>query len=125
MSPLTLKCLDGVFSIYRYPPNSVIPSTIYESSFLSITKTDEELSIVCDAGLGLDADEEGGWSCLKVQGPLDFSLTGVLSKISRALADAEISLFAVSTYDTDYILVKTEKLAMAIEALVSQGYEVT
>jgi len=65
---------------------------------------------------------ETGWSRLKVPGPLDFSLTGILAEISAVLAEAEISIFAISTFDTDYILIKTEKLPLAIEALLASGY---
>ena len=123
MDNLRLRCLDGQFVIYQYPPQHPIPAAVYASHFLSITKTDEELSIVCDAAINLEAEKiEHGWSCLKVLGPLDFSLTGILAKLSAVLAEAEISLFAVSTYNTDYILVKSEKLEMAIETLSKQGY---
>ncbi len=125
MDNLRLRCLDGQFAIYRYPPQHPIPAAVYASHFLSITKTDKELSIVCDAAIDLEAKQaEYGWSCLKVLGSLDFSLTGILAKLSAVLAEAKISLFAVSTYDTDYILVKSENLEMAIEALGAQGYEV-
>ena len=125
MGSLSLRCLDGQFAIYRYPPQYPVPAAVYASHFLSITKTEEELSIVCDAAIDLEAEkEEHGWSCLKVLGPLDFSLTGILAKLSTVLAKAEISLFAVSTYDTDYILVKSGKLAMAVEVLEAQGYDI-
>ena len=125
MQRLTLKVLDGDYIIYRFSPEKRLPAEVLESSFLSITKTDEELSVVCDAAIDLEAEKaELGWSCLKVLGPLDFSLTGILAKLSAVLAEAKISLFAVSTYDTDYILVKSENLEMAIEALGAQGYEV-
>ena len=63
-----------------------------------------------------------GWSCLKIAGPLDFSLTGILADISTVLAEAEISIFAISTFDTDYILVKSEKLPYAKAALLASGY---
>ncbi len=125
MKRLTLKVLDGDYVIYRFSPEESLPAEVLESSFLSITKTEEELSIVCDAVIFLEAEEaELGWSCLKVLGPLEFSLTGILAELSAVLAEARISLFAVSTYDTDYILVKSENLEMAIEALGAQGYDV-
>ena len=125
MHALTLELLDGTFDICRYPAGATIPPAAYESNFLSITKTDEELSIVCDATIALEADSaERGWSCLKVQGPLAFELTGILARISGALAEAEISIFALSTYDTDYILVKYEMQEAAVGALEGEGYVV-
>ena len=125
MKQLTLEVLDGEYTIHKFSPEKSVPVEVLRSSFLSITKTAEELSIVCDAAIDLEAEkEEHGWSCLKVLGPLDFSLTGILAKLSTVLAEAEISLFAVSTYDTDYILVKSEKLAEAVRVLSVFGYTV-
>lgn len=75
-----------------------------------------------DAGSQMICEKE--WKCIKVEGPLDLSLTGILAHLSSALADAEISIFAISTYDTDYLLVKEKKLENAINELVSHGYSV-
>ncbi len=126
MKQLTIRVLDGEYSIHRFSPEKSLPVEALGSSFLSITKTAEELSIVCDAAIDLEAEKvECGWSCLKVLGPLDFSLTGILAKLSAVLAEAEVSLFAISTYDTDYILVKSERVAMAVEALEVQGYHIS
>ena len=126
MKQLTLKVLDGEFTIHRFSPMAPSPVEVLDSSFLSITKTEEELSIVCDASIVLDAEEsECGWSCIKVLGPLDFALTGILAKLSGVLAEARISIFAISTYDTDYILVKSENLESAVRALSKQGYTIT
>jgi hypothetical protein len=69
-------------------------------------------------------DCEKGWSCLKVQGPLDFGLTGIIASLASPLAKAQISLFAVATFDTDYILVKSEKIEEAINALKIEGHSV-
>ena len=86
-------------------------------------RTDEELSIVCDAHLPVSSEKsEAGWVCIKVLGPLDFALTGILAKISSALAEAEISIFAISTYDTDYILIKANVLDVAKKALKKTDY---
>jgi len=122
MEQLTLKVLDGHYTIHRFSPQSGIPVEVLDSSLLSITKTEDELSIVCNASIVLTSDtQECGWSCLKVLGPLDFALTGILAKLSSALAEADISIFAISTYDTDYILVKAETLHLAVKVLNDSG----
>ena len=121
---LNLKILDGSFSIYRLSPKNEIPIQIYQGQFFSITKTDEEISVVCSSSVHLDSESsETDWSCIKVLGPLDFSLTGILADISAILAKAEISIFAISTFDTDYILIKSEKLQAAKKALQQAEYD--
>ncbi len=120
---LNLKVLDGEFTIHRFPVTSKVPNDVYESNFFTISKTDDELSIVCDSTIDIKSKKsEAGWSCFKVPGPLDFSLTGILAKISLCLAEANISIFAISTYDTDYILVSTEKVEQAKNSLITSGY---
>ena len=120
---LQLSVLESLFTIHRFPPNHEIPNQVYGSEFYTISKTEDELSIVCSSSIQLNSEKsETGWSCLMVVGPLDFSLTGILAEISAVLAEAEISIFAISTFDTDYILIKTEKLPLAIEALLASGY---
>lgn len=120
---LKLAVLDGEYAVHRFAPENEIPREVFASRFFSITKTEEELSIVCDAALSLASKkQEPGWSALKVQGPLDFALTGILAKLAGTLAESEISLFAVSTYDTDYILVRTDTLVAAKRALEQAGY---
>ena len=92
-----------------------------------MTRTADELSIVCgDASVppDLDARAQRGWRALKVQGPLDFSLTGVLDALTAPLAQARISIFALSTYDTDYVLVHGDDLAQACETLTAAGHTV-
>ena len=121
---LNLKILDGSFSIHRLSPKNEIPIQIYQGQFFSITKTDEEISVVCSSSVHLDSESsETDWSCIKVLGPLDFSLTGILADISAILAKAEISIFAISTFDTDYILVKSEKLQAAKKTLQQAEYD--
>jgi len=120
---LKLTVLEDLFSVHRFPPDRDIPKQIYESQFYSISKTASELSIVCSSSILLDSERsETDWSCIKVQGPLNFSLTGILADISDVLAKAKVSIFAISTFDTDYILVKSEKLSVANEALQKDGY---
>ena len=126
MTQLQLQVLQEQFTIHRLAVGSEIPSQIYETDFFTISKTADELSIVCAASLQLNSEKHvAGWSCLKVVGPLDFSLTGILASLATTLADAEISIFAISTYDTDYILVNTNKLQLATDALRASGHQVT
>ena len=120
---LTLAILDGEYAVHRFSPEKDIPSSVLKNDFFSITKTDDELSIVCDAHLSVSSEKsESGWACIKVLGPLDFALTGILAKISNILAEAEISIFALSTYDTDYFLVKSNTLPAAKKALEKTDY---
>jgi len=120
---LNLNILEGLFTIHRLSPNNEIPKQVYKGQFYSISKTNEEISVVCSSSVILNSEKsETGWSCIKVIGPLDFSLTGILSDISVILAKAKISIFAISTFDTDYILVKSEKLQVAKKALKQAKY---
>ena len=96
------------------------------ADFFFIGRTDEELSLVCrteDTPSGT-TDRDDGWRGMRIEGVLDFSLIGILSKISTILADNKIGIFAVSTYNTDYILVKKENFERAIAALKDAGYEI-
>lgn len=91
----------------------------------AITRTRDELSIVCpQADVPPSTFSEPEWRALKVAGPLDFSLTGVLASLAAPLADAGISIFALSTFDTDYLLVKSDVLALAVEVLRRAGHSV-
>lgn len=120
---LILTVLDKEYSIHRLKPEVEIPRNILGTSFYSISKTGEELSIVCESDITINSNKvDTGWSCLKVLGPLDISLTGVLAGISTVLAEAGISIFAISTYDTDYILVKTKDLKKGIKVLEKTAY---
>eukprot|EP01087_Luapelamoeba_hula_P014093 TRINITY_DN4076_c0_g1_i1.p1 TRINITY_DN4076_c0_g1~~TRINITY_DN4076_c0_g1_i1.p1 ORF type:complete len:145 (-),score=34.77 TRINITY_DN4076_c0_g1_i1:27-461(-) len=103
------------------------PTPTLLASFISIVRTADELSIVTTEAMLPDDHSallgvSGGWSALKVRGPLDFSLTGILSALAAPLAAERISIFAVSTYDTDYVLVKTDTLDRAKEALTQAGH---
>ena len=115
-----LRVLAGRFAICRLPPDAAVPAR-----FFSMTRTPEELSIVCaEADAPEGAKREPGWRMLQVAGPLDFALTGVLAAIAAPLAQAGVSIFAISTFDTDYVLVKDENLARAEEALRAAGHTV-
>ncbi|HZY42181.1 MAG TPA: ACT domain-containing protein, partial [Anaerolineae bacterium] len=107
---LTLSILSETLAICRLDRETIIPAWA-AGEFVSITRTSDELSIVCDecnVPPGVKADR--GWRALKVDGPLDLALTGVLVSIVQPLAEAKINIFAISTFDTDYVLVKAEKL---------------
>ncbi|MBN1231470.1 MAG: ACT domain-containing protein [Anaerolineales bacterium] len=122
---LQLTVLPGIFTVVRLPAVSSIPGWLEESDWVSVTRTAEELSIVCkDSSIPKDfaGTIESGWHILKILGPLDFSLVGVLAKISGILADAEISVFVISTFDTDYILLKENSLVSALSLLTNTGY---
>ena len=97
------------------------------SEFYFVGKTDEEISLVCkteDTPAGT-IERDDGWKGFRIQATLDFSLIGILSKLSGILAEHKIGIFAVSTYNTDYILVKEENFEKAMKILASEGYTVT
>ena len=118
-----LNVLEQKFTIHRFEPSASIPDEIIKSKYFWIGKTDEELSVVCESGISLRSlSSNAGWSVIKIAGPLDFNLVGILAEITSVLAKAGISIFTLSTYNTDYILVKKNKLPEAIEALKNEGY---
>jgi hypothetical protein len=116
---LTLSVLPEKLGICHFDKNSPIPSWATEgSSYFTITKTKDELSVVCPQEKipgGVLAEKD--WRAFKVEGPLGFTLTGIVSVLSSPLAQAEISIFYISTYETDYILVKEENLEKAKKVL--------
>jgi hypothetical protein len=121
---MELRELPQTFAVCKLPG---MPTAPLAGAFVFFARTDEEISLVCEAGcvppdaLAVAPD----WRALKVAGPLDFALVGVLAKIAALLAEAGVSLFAVSTYDTDYVLVRADALARAVAALSEGGYTVT
>ena len=122
---LTMKLMKGLYGVCRLNRDEAIPEWVFQGSFYSVTKTLNELSVVCSQDNIPDEIKcEKDWRILRVEGPLDFSLIGILSSISTTLANKGISIFAISTYDTDYILVKDKKVDMAIDALSAEKYEI-
>ncbi|HEY4721493.1 MAG TPA: ACT domain-containing protein [Anaerolineae bacterium] len=123
MPNLTLSILPDTFSICHWGPDEHVPDWMDAHSFVSITRTADELSIVClDQNVPAEVNANRGWRCLKVEGPLDLSLTGILTSLAVPLAEARIGIFAISTFDTDYVLVKEQALADAIVALEKAGH---
>lgn len=115
---MKLTVLPERFSICRLEKNDAIPSWATAQEFSSITKTADELSIVCsESNVPANVKAERGWRGLKVAGPLDFSQTGILAALAGPLAKNDISIFAISTHDTDYVFVKETDLNRAIETL--------
>jgi hypothetical protein len=122
---LQLKLMPEMLSVCRLDAADELPLWALGDPFFSVTKTADELSIVCSqASVPETVKCEGDWRCLKVMGPLDFALIGILAKISSVLAAAGISIFAVSTYDTDYIMLKAPKIEAAIAALSANGIQI-
>lgn len=122
---LTMKLLNEKYSVCRLDKDNAIPIWALQGNFFSITKTLDELSIVClQKNIPNDIRCEKDWRILKVEGPLDFSLVGILASISSLMAEAQISIFALSTYDTDYILVKENNIDSAISTLIKHNYDV-
>ena len=112
-------------AVSRLPPDAPVPDWAMRGALYSITRTPAELSIVCAA----DAVPEGvraekGWRCFRFAGPIAFDETGVLSSVAAPLAAAEIGIFAISTFDTDYLLVPGRKLEAALLALEAAGHRV-
>ncbi|MGI5839907.1 MAG: ACT domain-containing protein [bacterium] len=113
-----ITVLSGTYSVCRLTAAEPIPAWVEASAFFAVAKTMDELSVVCEARcVPSGVQSEADWRILKVEGPLDFSLVGILAALAGALAAAGISIFAVSTYDTDYLLVKENKLDAAITVL--------
>lgn len=120
---MEIKTLDYKFSVCKVINYSLVN---FESKFCFIGKTDEENSLVCitnDVPTNT-TERDDGWSAFRIQGILDFSLIGILAKISSLLAENEIGIFAVSTYNTDYIFTKKENYDKAIDVLLKAGYNV-
>ncbi len=121
---MILSIVPGTFAICRLSPTQDIPPWVWQrKAFLSVTYTEDELSIVCSVEVvPVDIQCERDWVVLKVQGPLDFSLTGILSSLVSPLAAHNIAIFALSTFDTDYILLKKMALPQAKAVLEQNGH---
>lgn len=124
---LRLDVLDVHLAVCRMNHDAPFPSWLPRTSspLTAIVRTDDELSVVCPAAeVPGDVHHEGPWRALRVVGTLEFALVGILSRLATALADAGVSIFAISTFDTDYLLVRAEALGDAVAALRGAGHDV-
>jgi uncharacterized protein len=122
---LTLSVLRDELTVCRFDAQAEIPVWATSAPFFSITRSADELSIICRAQQApAGVKQEAGWRALKLAGPFDFAQTGVLASIAAPLAAAGIAILAIATYDTDYILVKTTQLRQALAALQEQGHRI-
>jgi len=122
---MTLDVLPGSFAVCRLSSDAPLPPWASTAAFSSVTRTPHELSILCDGdAVPADVQAQREFRGLMVRGPLDFSLTGILAALAGALAAAAISIFPVSTYDTDYLFVRAADLNRSIAALRAAGHTV-
>ncbi|WP_433212120.1 ACT domain-containing protein [Dactylosporangium sp. CS-047395] len=128
---LDLALLPGDYAICRLPAGSAVPAGLAEAGVagegvISVTWTPEEVSILCPAErVPAGATVETPWRCLRVAGPVQLALTGILASIVSPLAEARVNIFAFSTFDTDYLLVPAVRLNEALSALSAAGHRVT
>ena len=122
---LELTLLPERYAISRMAADAPIPAWATEGPFFSVTRTGDELSIVCELGrVPVGVHSQPGWRVFKVHGPFVLTEIGVLSALAAPLAEAKVSLFAISTFDTDYLLVASETLSSAIAALERAGHKI-
>lgn len=123
MKFLSLSVLPHSLAICQLQPGERIPDQVYAADFWSITRTQTEISLVVPENLAAPSWKTSlPWRALKVAGPLDFTLVGILASLSTTLANAGISIFAISTFDTDYLLVKAADLEKTVKVLSAQGH---
>jgi hypothetical protein len=125
MTDLTLTLLEGTYAIHRLPPQADVPDEVLASPFFAAMRTEEELSLVVQETIPVSGEQtETGWVCFKVVGVLDLGLVGILAKLATTLANAQVAIFALSSFNTDYLLVKRGKVEIAKRALTSAGYRI-
>jgi len=124
MQQLKFRRLPGPYAIVRLAPEAAVPAWATEGEFTSITRTTDELSIVCPTeSLPADLSTSPRWVCLKLEGPFPFSQTGVLLSFIEPLSSKGIPIFAISTYDTDYVLIQEDFAGAAFNILQEAGHE--
>jgi len=125
MMSLTLLRLPDTYAVAQLPADAAIPEWATRGLFFSITRTTDELSIVCrEKDVPAEVRAGRGWRCLRVAGKLDFIMVGILRSVIDPLADFGIAVFAVSTFDTDYFLVKQFEFGEVVDALSLAGHSV-
>jgi hypothetical protein len=121
---LKFRMLAGPYAIVRLAPGAGVPEWTTHGEFTSITRTSDELSVVClSENVPPEIRPPQRWVCLKLQGPFPFSLTGVLLSFIEPLSSNKIPIFAISTYDTDYVLIQEEFGRAALDQLQKAGHE--
>lgn len=126
MPKQTLSVLPNKFTIHSLSVDAKIPSQVFDSSLYFIGKTNDELSIVVPESVNIKSDESDvDWRVLEVLGPLQLSMVGIMAQIGNVLASAKVSIFVISTFETDFFLVKQKDLENATDALEKDGYKVT
>ena len=121
----TLEVVSGRYAVCQLDAVAEVPGWV-SGAVTSVTRTPAELSIICsEECVPRDVRSESGWRCLRVVGPLEFSMVGVIASLTGVLADAGVSVFVVSTFDTDCLLVKQAHLDTAVKALTSAGHSVS
>jgi uncharacterized protein len=125
---LVVEAAPGDYTVLRLPAGSTPPAELFaagEHVLVSVVSAADGVTVVCPTRLAPTSDaREDGWRLLSVRGPLDFALTGIMAALAGELAAAGVSLFAVSTYDTDHVLVKAKDLERATRALSEAGHEI-
>ena len=122
---LHLSVLEGRLAVCRLDPRAEMPAWATGAPFFSVTRTPDELSIVCpEERVPAGVTCERGWRAFKLEGPFEVGLTGVLASVAAPLAQSEVSILAIATYDTDYVLVEESQLVLAMQALRERGHEV-
>jgi hypothetical protein len=123
MQKLKLTILPPLYAVCQLHPDKHIPYWALIGDFVSLTRTPEELSVVClQENVPEDIQAERGWHCLAVEGAFDFSETGVNASLAVPLAEANISVLAIATYSTDYLLIKEQDMNAAIQVLQQAGH---
>jgi hypothetical protein len=122
---LDLSVLPGSYSVCRLDSGAGVPEWAMAGDFFSVTRTADELSVVCEqSAVPQGVPCERDWRCLKVLGPLDFGLRGVLASLAGPLSGAKIGIFVISTYDTDYLMVKAADLERTTAVLTEAGHTI-
>jgi hypothetical protein len=122
---ISLKILPGLMAVCRLDPGAKVPDWIDNRSFYSITRTPQELSVVCRAErVPPGAESETGWRCFQLLGSFNFSELGIISSLTQPLAASGVPVFVISSFTTDYLMVKAKDLGRAIDALTAAGHRV-
>lgn len=123
---VTLRQLSGDYAVARLDQDAAVPDWADGEGFVSIGRTDDELSVVCRSDrVPAKVRHEAGWACFKFQGPFAFDETGIALAVIQPLAEADIGIFLVSTFDTDYLLLKQENAERAVELLREAGHKLS